>query len=136
MLLVKTKLGNSPIAGIGLFADESITKGTKLWQYEPKLDLLLSKAEVETLSEPAQEQFYKYAYLDRERNRYLLCGDDARFWNHSENPNCDETTDNDSTFAARDIEKGEELTIRYSDFYGNMDEHPEIVNRSNTSSLY
>ena len=129
MLLVKTRLDKSSIQGIGLFADESIKRGTKLWRFEPKLDLLLSKDEAEQLSESARKQFYNYAYLDKERDKYLLCGDDARFWNHSNNPNCDETTDNDSTFAARDIQKGEELTINYSDFYGNMNEHPEIVSQ-------
>ena len=126
MLLVKTKIGPSKIEGIGLFADEFIKCGTKVWGFEPKLDLVLSKEEVETLSPPAQQQFYKYAYLDKVRNKYLLCGDDGRFFNHSNTPNCDEKIDNDSTYASRDIEKGEELTINYGDFYGNMNEHQEI----------
>lgn len=126
MLLVKTKLDKSNIEGIGLFTDEEIIKGTKLWQFEPSLDLLLLKEEVELLSDASREQFYRYAYLDKERQKYLLCGDDARFWNHSINPNCDETIDNDSTFASRDIKRGEELTINYSEFYGNMSEHLEI----------
>lgn len=126
MLLIKTKLDKSNISGIGLFADHDIKKGTKIWQYEPSIDLLLSKEEVEKLSESSRAQFYKYAYLDKERQKYLLCGDDARFFNHSESPNCDEATDNDSTFTLRDIKEGEELTINYSEFYGNMSEHPEI----------
>jgi SET domain-containing protein len=126
MILVKTKIGPSKIEGIGLFADESIKKGTKVWGFEPKLDLLLSKNEVKKLSPAAREQFYRYAYLDKVRQKYLLCGDDSRFFNHSETPNCDETTDNDSTFALKDIDVGEELTINYGEFYGNMDEHPEV----------
>lgn len=125
MLLVKTKLDKSKIAGIGLFADEFIKKGTKVWEYQPILDLLLSKEEVEKFSKFSKEQFYNYAYLDKKRNKYLLCGDDARFLNHSLNPNCDETND-DSTFTLKDIEPGEELTINYSEFYGNMGEHPEV----------
>jgi SET domain-containing protein len=127
MLLIKTRLDKSPIAGIGLFADESIQKGTKLWQYEPSLDLLLSREEVGKLSKSARTQFHNYAYLDKERGKYLLCGDDARFWNNADVPNCDELTGNDSTYAAQDINKGEELTIRYTDFYGNMEEHSEIA---------
>jgi len=129
MLTVKTKIGASKIAGIGLFADQHITKGVKVWKFEPILDLLLTKEEIAKLSEPAQEQFNNYAYLDKVRNKYLLCGDDGRFFNHSETPNCDETTEYDSTFAFRDIEAGEELTINYGDFYGNMNEHPEIENQ-------
>ncbi len=127
MLLVKTKIGQSNIEGIGLFADEPIKSGTKVWTFEPRLDLLLSKEEVEKLSSAARKQFYRYAYLDKARNKYLLCGDDARFFNHSITPNCDETKDSDSTYALRYIEMGEELTINYGEFYGNMNEHPEIT---------
>ena len=126
MLLVKTKIRPSKIEGVGLFADEPIKSGTKVWGFEPKLDLLLSKEEVETLSPAAQEQFYRYAYLDKVRGKYLLCGDDGRFFNHSDTPNCYETMENDSTYSLRDIEVGEELTINYAEFYGNMNEHPEI----------
>lgn len=126
MLLVKTKIGQSKIEGIGLFADEPIKSGTKVWGFEPKLDLILSQEEVGKLSPTAQEQFYRYAYLDKVRNKYLLCGDDARFWSHSDTPNCDETRENDSTFAIKNIGAGEELTINYGEFYGNMNEHPEI----------
>ena len=50
MLTIKTKIGPSKIEGVGLFADEPIKKGTKVWAFEPKLDLLLSKEEVEALS--------------------------------------------------------------------------------------
>ena len=39
MLLVKTKIGPSKIAGIGLFADEFIAKGTPVWKFEPGFDL-------------------------------------------------------------------------------------------------
>ncbi len=126
MLLIKTKIGSSEIEGIGLFADEFIKAGTKVWAFEPTLDLLFSKTEIEKFSLSAQEQFYRYAYLDKIRKKYLLCGDDARFFNHSDTPNCDESRDNDSTYALKDIAVGEELTINYGEFYGNMDEHPEI----------
>ena len=127
MLLIRTKLNKSKIEGIGLFADEFIKKGTKIWEYESSIDLSILKEEIEKLSKPSKEQLYKYAYLDKERNKYLLCGDDARFLNHSSSPNCDEATDNNSTFALRDIKPGEELTINYFDCYGNMSEHSEIV---------
>jgi SET domain-containing protein len=130
MLLVTTHLKESSISGIGLFASEPIRKGTRVWGFEPKLDIVLSKEEIGELSPSAQEQFHRYAYLDKVRKKYLLCGDDARFFNHSATPNCDETEDNDSTYALKDIAAGEELTINYGDFYGNMDEHPEIKNKA------
>jgi hypothetical protein len=127
MLLVKTTLKESPIAGIGLFAAEDIGKGTRVWGFEPKMDILYTREDIESLPPTGRTQIMNYAYLDKERNKYLLCGDDARFFNHSDNPNCDETAENDSTFAKRDISRGEELTINYKEFYGNMAEHPEIA---------
>jgi|SRR3989344_1306469 len=125
MLMVKTKIGPSGIAGIGLFADQVILKGTVVWKYQEGFDLLLSKEEVEKLSGPAKEQFYNYAYLDKKRGKYMLCSDDARFFNHSDNYDCDDRVD-DITTAVRDIEIGEELTVNYKDFYGDMERHPEV----------
>jgi hypothetical protein len=50
---------------------------------------------------------------------YVLCGDDARFLNHSENPNCFDFysgEEQDITVAERDIYLGEELTCNYALF--------------------
>lgn len=40
MLLIKTKLDLSKIHGVGLFADEFIAKGTKIWEYRPNFGLI------------------------------------------------------------------------------------------------
>ena len=125
MLMVKTKLGPSKISGMGLFADQFILKGTLVWKFQEGFDLLLAEEEVEKLSEPAKEQFYNYAYLDKKHGKYLLCSDDGRFFNHSDTHNCDERID-DLTTAVRDIEEGEELTVNYRDFYGDIENHTEI----------
>ncbi len=126
MLTVKTKIALSKISGIGLFADEPIPKGTLVWKFERAIDLLLSKEEISRLSAFSQKQFYNYAYLDKKYNKYLLCGDDGRFFNHSLNPNCDERI-SDQTTTIRDIASGEELTVNYEDFYGDIQNHSEIL---------
>ena len=125
MLTIKTKIGPSKISGIGLFANEPISKGQIVWKFDSLIDVLLSKEQIENLSAPSQEQFYNYAYLDKKYGKYLLCGDDSRFLNHSSEPNCDESM-SDQTMALRDIVRGEELTVNYGDFYGNVKDHPEI----------
>ncbi len=124
MLLVKTKIQPSNIAGLGLFADQFISKGTIVWKFEPKLDILLSEEEIEKLSSVSQEQFYNYAYFDSQYQKYLLCGDDARFFNHSDDPNCYDQYElvEDVTLALKDIEVGEELTCNYKSFYGNIED--------------
>lgn len=128
MLTVKTKLKQSPISGIGLFADEPIKKGQPVWVFNPMIDILLTEDEMNQLSLPSKEQFLNYAYLDITIGKYLLCGDDARFFNHSDEPNCfDSNTNPDITVASKDIAIGEEITCNYKTFYGNMNEHPEIL---------
>lgn len=117
MLLVKTKLDVSQIHGIGLFADSFIPKDTVIWKFNPLIDLVFTEQQLEELAIEAREQIEKYSYRDISLDLYVLCGDDARFFNHSENPNCLDTYESESiTFASRDINRGEELTCNYGLF--------------------
>jgi SET domain-containing protein len=121
MLLVKTKIGPSEISGIGLFADEFIPKGTPTWKFMPGFDLKISREKLAALSEPGRSQFLNYAYLNIRTGNYILCFDDARFFNHADEANCistDPTTGDEEgiDIAARDIRLGEELTNNYREF--------------------
>jgi hypothetical protein len=118
MLLVKTYLDRSAIHGIGLFAAERIPVGTVIWRLSRDIDLLLDPAQLERLAPPARAQIEKYTYLDRHLGKLVLCGDDARFFNHSDAPNCHDLPDLEggTTVAARTIEPGEELTSDYASF--------------------
>ena len=116
MLLVKTKVGSSKIHGIGLFAAEFIPKGTQTWKFQPGFDLELIENNLKELSEPARAQFKNYCYKDYTNGKYILCSDDARFMNHSDNPNiADSNPENDYApdIAIRDIVEREELTCNY-----------------------
>jgi len=116
MLLVRTKLGISSIQGIGLFAAEYISKDTTIWKFHRYLDIKLSEQQIGELSIPCQEQVIGYAYKQRSSGLYVLCGDDARFINHSSNPNCIDIKDQDGsgiTVTIRDIQPNEELTCDY-----------------------
>lgn len=128
MLLVKTKVKNSDVHGLGLFADEFIPKGTAIWKLNSKFDLLLSKDDVKNLSDAVQAQVLHYGYFDENYQMYVLCSDDARFFNHSNTPNCLDKMvgSEDMTIALRDIEIGEELTSDYSTFSSDLSNHPEI----------
>ena len=126
MLVIKTKISPSKIDGIGLFADQFISKGTVVWKYDSNIDRLLSEKEVSKLSPQLQERFHNYAFFDRKYNKYMFCGDDGRFFNHSENPNCDDGN-SDVTIALCDINPGEELTVDYRSFYGNIEDHKEVL---------
>lgn len=119
MLLVKTKIGSSNIAGIGLFADQLIPKGTPVWKFMPNFDIEIIKDDLLKLSEPARAQALNYVYMNRQKGVYILCFDDARFFNHSKDPNVSSSEDDSVTdVALRDIQVGEELTQDYGNFDG------------------
>ncbi|MBI2446251.1 MAG: SET domain-containing protein [Parcubacteria group bacterium] len=124
MLLVKTKIGPSEIDSVGLFANQFIPKKTPIWKFQPGFDLKVDENKLTNLSEPAREQFLKYAYLNPKINKYVLCFDDARFFNHSDNPNCIDINSSDDEesidLAVKDIYEGEELTCNYKKFDANF----------------
>lgn len=87
MMLVRAKIGPSSVHGLGLFATQRIPAGTKVWEFTPGFDVVLDEESVSHLSEAAREQFLHYAYLSKESGKWVLCSDDARFINHSEDSN-------------------------------------------------
>ncbi|MEI6789744.1 MAG: SET domain-containing protein-lysine N-methyltransferase [Myxococcaceae bacterium] len=120
MLLVKTKIGPSRINGIGLFADQFIPQGLLTWKLTHGLDLKYPPQDLERLHEIARLTFLKHAYLSTRTGLYVLCSDDARFFNHSYEPNIGDTdckdSDEGADLALRDIVPGEELTCDYRAF--------------------
>ncbi len=110
MLLVRTKVKPSLIQGLGLFADQVILKDIVVWQYNPVFDISYDKSEINNLPLTVRRFLEEYSY--RQDNKLVLCGDDARFMNHSDEPNIIDYTDGTSV-AIRDIYVGEELTCNY-----------------------
>ena len=115
MIRVKTKLDQSSVHGIGLFADQFIPKGTITWEYYPLFDTAFSEEEIAQMSEPAKKQFFHYAFLDKEVGKYVLCFDDQRFINHS-SKNYNIVSSPHQDMAVRDIQPGEELLCDYNKF--------------------
>ena len=104
---------------MGLFADQFIAKGTPVWKFEKGFDIELSLEAFEKLSKPAQLQALNYCYFNKEKGCYVICGDDARFFNHADLPNCSSSPSDEAIdVALRDIEPGEELTQNYKVFDG------------------
>ena len=123
MLLVKTKVKESKIHGRGLFADQNIKKGQIIWRFNPLIDRKIPKKKLLKLPIFVQKFIKYYSYLN-DKEEFVLCGDGARYINHSDNPN----TKDIITFwdkllgregisvAARNIKRGEEITSRYLRF--------------------
>jgi uncharacterized protein len=124
MLLVPTRLGASPIEGIGLFAmaPRPIAKGTVTWRFMAGFDQLFTRAQIDSLPEPARGELLRYVYLHEGSQRYVFCLDNARFMNHTAEPNTRGVNPPDQPYgydvATRDIAAGEELTCDYREFDG------------------
>ena len=126
MLLVRTRIGKSPIHGPGLFAAEDIAKNTPIWRFTPGFDLDLDPGVLDDQPAVFREQLLHYGYIDPRLNRYVLCCDDARFINHSTTLNVlsDFSLDlHGVDVAVRDIKAGEELTIDYESVEGVRPNH-------------
>jgi len=114
MLRINTYISESVIHGLGLFAAEPVSAGTVIWRFDPPFDVTFVKDTLGVLPPPARELVEKYAYFEKALNQYVLCGDDARFMNHSTTPNTEERTR--FTIALRDIKPSEELTCNYESY--------------------
>lgn len=111
MFKVPTYLAPSSIHGIGVYTAVAIPAGSLVWEYHPPVDWEIPPDEMESIPEPYQSRFRHFSYLD-ESGVYILCGDNAKFMNHSFEPNCLDVPP-DSCVTLRDIEAGEELTCDY-----------------------
>lgn len=114
MLLVPTVLRPSPIAGVGLFTTARIRAGERIWVFDPAVDWRLSGRELDAFPEPWLSLLRQWCYEETD-DVFVLCGDNAKFMNHSFEPNCDDGA-GPFTITLRDIEAGEELTCDYRSF--------------------
>lgn len=111
MLRVPTYVAPSAIAGVGLFAATDLPAGAVIWEFTDGIDWKISPEELSRFPDPFQEKLRHYLYLE-ESGLYVLCGDNAKYMNHSEDPNCDDAG-SEYTIARRPIAAGEELTCDY-----------------------
>lgn len=114
MLRVATFVAPSEIAGMGLFAGTDLDAGTVIWEFDEGVDWRLTREEFERFPEPYRGRLRHYVYVD-EAGMYVLCGDNAKFMNHSATPNCDDP-DGRVTITRHPVRAGEELTSDYRRF--------------------
>lgn len=120
MILVKTYIKQSPIHGIGIFANEFIQKGTKIWQFTENFDLKYTEEEIKTFPQQIQDYLKRYAWLSKTSKKYCFSSDNGKYFNHSIKNNVQSYYTNEQleviTYALRDIEKDEELLDNYTSF--------------------
>lgn len=105
----------SKVHGLGAFATRRIRKGERIIEY---LGERVSHAEADRRYEskdPNDNHTFLFTVDSRTVIDAGVNGNDARFFNHSCDPNCESVIENRRVFidAIRDIEPGEELTYDY-----------------------
>lgn len=115
-MMVRSYLAPSVIHGIGCFAAQAIPRGTWVWKLDRDYDLVLSADEFEWCPKSLRD----FAYLNFRTGEWILCADNAKFWNHQSSPNTLEVYTDGYGYdvAAYDIAAGEEITTNYAGFDG------------------
>jgi SET domain-containing protein len=111
MLRVPTYVAQSPIAGVGLFSAIDLPAQHVIWEFADGVDWRIAPTELMLFPEPFQSRLRHYLYQE-DSGLYVLCGDNAKYMNHSDEPNCDDTG-GEYTVTRRAIRAGEELTCDY-----------------------
>jgi hypothetical protein len=114
MLTVRTELKPSPIHGIGVFLLEPVRAGQLIWRFDSRIDRVFSDAELQGMPDDVQSFLRTYSTLHGELKLWVLCGDNGRHFNHSDEP----TTRSlgiafGDDVAACDLPVGAELTSDY-----------------------
>src|SRR5687768_3160070 len=110
------KILNSPIQGLGAFATQMIPSGTRLIEYAGER---LTPAEADArYPAGADERHHTYLFAidDDIVIDASVDGNDARFINHSCDPNCDAVVEDGRIWieTIRDVGPGEELAYDYA----------------------
>lgn len=125
MLLVRTFLEKSLIHGFGVFARDSISEGTRVWEFHPKLDIKFNPEEFDALPENVKEELEWHMYEPDKGGAYYYEATMGKYMNHSRKPSVD-FSELGYAVATRNINPGEELTCDYRQFMAEWEHIPYI----------
>lgn len=116
MLVIENFLKETKHKGIGVFAGENVKKGETVYVDEKILSKIFPAKEIANLPKVAQDFITNNSDYDEKNDTGYFDCDNARFINHSENPNIWYYPKKKSMVALRDISKGEEILGDYRNF--------------------
>lgn len=117
VLLIPTFLATSkiPEAGLGIFCSQPVKAGTLIWEFTRGFDYVVRELPENLIHRRFVE---KYGYVPLpDPTHWVMCADDARFINHSDDPTCLDI--GEFTTARHDLAAGTELTSDYRSFCKN-----------------
>ena len=114
-MLIGSELRPSSIHGIGVFSTEAVCEGQLIWRFDSRIDRIYSEDEIASLPDRTREFLRTYSTWNEDVSLWVLCGDNARHFNHSDTPNSiSRGIAFGEDFAACDIPAGTELTSDYN----------------------
>lgn len=118
MMHIAYKLKESPLHGIGLFAQENLSKGQLVYTASPLLDVDITQEEFDSLAENEKREIRWWGFWDEPTQRWHVDFDVSKFINHA----IDATLTQDPNhidahlITTRAVNAGEELTQNYLEF--------------------
>jgi hypothetical protein len=92
-----------------------VREGQLVWRFDSRIDRVFADAELEDMPESLRRFLTVYSTYHEESGLWVLCGDNGRHFNHSDEPN---TISLGVAFgddvAAADLPAGTELTTDYN----------------------
>jgi len=118
MIHIAYKLKESPLHGIGLFADEDLTAGQLVYTASPLLDVNITQEQFDSLTDREKEEFHWWGFFDELSQRWHVDFDVSKFINHSPEGTVTQDTNHVEAYlvTTQDMKKGEELTQNYLEF--------------------
>lgn len=112
MFLIPIVVRESPVDGQGVFVEQDVVRGTRIYQHEDLLDRNIMPAEFQKLSSAEQARVKHFGYLIDAQGTLRVDHDEVRYINFSTTPNIG-PDDSGALIALRDIARGEELFEYY-----------------------
>lgn len=111
MLLIEHYVGLSRIHGLGVFSAVDVEKGSKIWEFNPAIDIIIKRSQLSHLPKHVVHRIEMRAEYYEQDDFFLLGADGDSFMNHSDEPNL--LSKGTEGFAARRINSGDEITCDY-----------------------
>jgi SET domain-containing protein len=114
MLMVQTELPASPIHGIGTFLLEDVKAGDLIWRFDSRIDRVFADSEMAAFPAALRDFLHIFSTFHEPTGLWILCGDNGRHFNHSDEPNTKSLGIGfGDDVAAVDLAAGMELTTDY-----------------------
>ncbi|WP_126718935.1 SET domain-containing protein-lysine N-methyltransferase [Sphingomonas ginkgonis] len=77
----------SSIHGIGVFLTEPVSRGQLIWRFDSRIDRVYSDHEIAEMPAELRAFLRTYSTFHEGQKLWVLCGDNGRHFNHSDDPN-------------------------------------------------